>query len=99
MYAELRPMLLDKYIEANDGIDKIDTARQMEIILEEVDKKKRTLDRKNKSNLFPYGLKIIYCTPRSIPIEKMEKELEDCIKLKVQYPDLICGKSSCQHHA
>ena len=99
MYAELRPMLLDKHIETNDGRGKIDTARQMEIILEEVNKKKKNLRKSSQSNLFPYGLKIIYCTPRSIPIEKMKKELEDCINLKVQYPDLICGKSSCQHHA
>ncbi len=91
MYAELRPMLLDKDIPSDDGLRKIDHAGQMDIICQEIDKKKNQLQDCGQLSRFPFGLKIIYCTPRSIPRGKMESELEDCLKLKLQFPDLICG--------
>ncbi len=91
MYAELRPMLLDKSIPPNDGLRKIGLKEQMSIICEEVIKKRRELEARNELDKFPFSLKIIYCTPRSIPLARMRTELEDCIALKVQFPDLICG--------
>jgi len=92
MYAELRPMLLDKSIPADNGVDELSTAAQMRLIVESVDKKRKALEVKGQGDLFPFGLKIIYCTPRSIPIPKMRQEMKDCIELKIQFPDLICGK-------
>ncbi|KAF2169868.1 hypothetical protein M409DRAFT_64854 [Zasmidium cellare ATCC 36951] len=86
MYAELRPMLMDKSIPADDGVGKLGHNEQMKIVCEEAEKKK-----KQHGDRFPFGLKIIYCTPRSIPPAKMKSELEDCIKLKLAYPDLVCG--------
>jgi adenosine deaminase CECR1 len=91
MYAELRPMLLDKSIPTDDGERKLDHAAQMTIICEEWEKKREDLKSKGQLDRFPFGLKIIYCTPRSIPRHIMEKELQDCIRLKTQFPDLICG--------
>jgi len=91
MYAELRPMLLDKSIPSDDGTRQLDHFAQMSIICEEVEKKRSQLEAAGKIDSFPFGLKIIYCTPRSIPIKKMESELADCIKLKLAYPNLICG--------
>ena len=91
MYAELRPMLLDKSIPPNDGLRKIGLKEQMSIICEEVIKKRRELEARNELDKFPFSLKIIYCTPRSIPLARMRTELEDCIALKVQFPELICG--------
>lgn len=91
MYAELRPMLLDKFIPSNDGLRQLDHKAQMTIICEEVDKKLRALEEEKMTEKFPFGLKIIYCTPRSIPREKMKSELADCIRLKLEFPDLICG--------
>jgi adenosine deaminase CECR1 len=91
MYAELRPMLMDKFIPSNDGKTQLDHKAQMKIICEEVEKKQEELKAQNKLDLFPFGLKIIYCTPRSIPRARMEVELQDCLKLKLQYPKLICG--------
>jgi adenosine deaminase CECR1 len=91
MYAELRPMLMDKSIPSNDGKTQLDHKAQMKIICEEVEKKQQELKAQDKLNLFPFGLKIIYCTPRSIPRARMQVELQDCLKLKLQYPDLICG--------
>ncbi|KAJ4290451.1 hypothetical protein N0V90_010667 [Kalmusia sp. IMI 367209] len=91
MYAELRPMLLDKTIQANNGDASVTLQDQMRMISRAVDKKKRELDKDNKGDLFPFGLKIIYCTPRSIPEKMMNNEIKDCIKLKKDFPDLICG--------
>ncbi|WPH02421.1 Hypothetical protein R9X50_00528500 [Acrodontium crateriforme] len=91
MYAELRPMLLDKTIPSNDGRRKLDHREQMTIICEEIEKKRTELDAAGNLDKFPFGLKIIYCTPRSIPRKRMQTELQDCIKLKLQFPHLICG--------
>ena len=91
MYAELRPMLLDKDIPANDGVRRLDHATQMAIVCEELKKKEAELRAANQLHLFPFGLKIIYCTPRSIPRQRMQSELENCLNLKLKFPDLICG--------
>lgn len=91
MYAELRPMLMDKFIPTDEGAPNVTHQDQMDIILEEVAKKQAELKKQNRLNQFPFGLKIIYCTPRSIPKQRMLVEMRDCINLKLQYPDLICG--------
>ena len=91
MYAQLRPMLMDKAIPSDDSRRQLDHRSQMDIILEEVRKKQAELAAIDQLAKFPFGLKIIYCTPRSIPRARMETELADCIKLKLQHPDLICG--------
>ncbi|KAF2438564.1 Metallo-dependent hydrolase [Karstenula rhodostoma CBS 690.94] len=91
MYAELRPMLLDKFIEDDDGGREVRNAEQMRLIQGAVAKKHEELKKANKEHLFPFGLKIIYCTPRSIPEKIMEREINDCIELKLEFPNLICG--------
>ncbi|KAF2011323.1 Metallo-dependent hydrolase [Aaosphaeria arxii CBS 175.79] len=91
MYAELRPMLMDKSIPTNDGRGKLNNAEQMQMIIDGVNAKKAELVDAKKGHLFPFGLKIVYCTPRSIPKPKMISEMKDCIDLKLQFPDLICG--------
>jgi adenosine deaminase CECR1 len=91
MYAELRPMLLDKSIPSDDGTKQLDHRAQMSIVCEEVERKLRHLRARDQLHLFPFGLKIIYCTPRSIDRSKMRSELMDCLTLKMQFPDLICG--------
>lgn len=94
MYAELRPMLLDKSIASDDGTAQITNSQQMQLIIDTVQEKQDELRNRKPSeiNKFPFGLKIIYCVPRSIKREVMRQELQECIKLKLQYPDLICGK-------
>jgi adenosine deaminase CECR1 len=99
MYAELRPMLLDKGIPTDDGKDKLTIADQMRLLVEGVKEKQDKLKNASQGDLFPFGLKIIYCTPRSISKKLMQVELMDCIKLKKQYPDLVCGKLiTAWHH-
>ncbi|CAK4030588.1 Adenosine deaminase CECR1-A [Lecanosticta acicola] len=91
MYAELRPMLLDKDIPSNDGRRRLGHKEQMTIVCEEMQEKRTQLESEGRLQSFPFGIKIIYCTPRSIPLAKMRSELQDCINLKLQFPDLICG--------
>lgn len=92
MYAELRPMLMDKAIPDDNGVQKLNHSMQMNLILEEVKKKEKQLEAENRKDDFPFGLKIIYCTPRSIPNKMMVAEMNDCIALKKEFPDLICGR-------
>lgn len=91
MYSEWRPMLMDKTIPADDGVGTLDHKAQMTIVCEEIKKKKKELEARGELHKFPFGLKIIYCTPRSIPKARMKSELEDCITLKLEFPDLVCG--------
>ena len=91
MYAELRPMLMDKTIPSDDGLKQIDLDGQMTIIREVIAEFREEL-KADPSKAFE-GIKIIYCTPRSIPKAKMQSELEDCIRLAIKFPDLICGMS------
>jgi adenosine deaminase CECR1 len=91
MYAELRPMLLDKTISSDDGTRQLDHRAQMSIICEEVENKLIDLKERNRLDIFPFGIKIIYCTPRSISRSTMQTELQDCLRLKLHFPDLICG--------
>jgi adenosine deaminase CECR1 len=91
MYAELRPMLLDKSIPTDDGKRQITNAEQMRLIIKGVEDKKKELEKNGELHKFPFGLKIIYCTPRSIPKKMMQEEMRQCIDLKLQFPDLICG--------
>jgi adenosine deaminase CECR1 len=94
MYAELRPMLLDKFILKDDGRTQVNNFAQMQLIIDGVEEKKAELFAKHGNhNKFPFGLKIIYCTPRSIPKRMMQEEMKQCIELHLKYPDLICGKS------
>jgi adenosine deaminase CECR1 len=92
MYAELRPMLLDKSIPSNSGKEIIENRAQMQLIIDGVEAKQAELKKKGELHKFPFGLKIIYCTPRSIPAPRMQTEMMDCIELKLQYPNLICGE-------
>ena len=87
MYAELRPMLMDKSIPSDDGTRILSHSEQMKIILREVAAKKQSLEVKGELHKFPFGLRIIYCAPRSISKPQMRRELQDCLKLAMEFKD------------
>lgn len=92
MYAEVRPNFFDKYIATDDGEGQLDHRAWMQIIREEVDAKIKQLDANGSRGAGRFkGLKVIYCAPRSIKNEDMTWCLNDCISLKQEFPDLICG--------
>ena len=92
MYAELRPMLLDRSISTDDGCRKMSQRDQILIIKSELEKKKNQLYSEGRLNEFPFGFKLIYCTPRSVSKECMRQELQACLNLKVSFPEIICGR-------
>lgn len=96
MYAELRPMLLDKFIPTNDGKGKITNKEQMQLVIDGYTAKQEELKARGELDKFPFGLKIVYCTPRSIPKKMMQEEMKQCIELKEKFPHLICGKFQYQ---
>jgi len=82
---------MDKFIPTDDGLNKLDHEAQMRLITEEVEKVQKKLRDEGNEDKFPFGLKIIYCAPRSIPKDWMKREIEDCIKLHLKFKKLICG--------
>ncbi|EGE82119.1 adenosine deaminase [Blastomyces dermatitidis ATCC 18188] len=91
MYAEVRPNFFDKYIPSDDGERQLDHRVWMQIIRDEVKAKIKQLDADGKGAGRFKGLKVIYCAPRSIKNEDMAWCLKDCISLKQEFPELICG--------
>ncbi|OJD22654.1 hypothetical protein ACJ73_05993 [Blastomyces percursus] len=91
MYAEVRPNFFDKYIASDDGERQLDHRVWMQIIRDEVKAKIKQLDAHDKGAGRYKGLKVIYCAPRSIKNEDMSWCLNDCISLKQEFPELICG--------
>jgi adenosine deaminase CECR1 len=85
MYAELRPTFLP-----HQDYETIETI--VIEVRESLKAKKNELGKRNEGNRFPFGLKLIYCTPRSIEKDEMSRQLSYCIKLKESHGDLICGK-------
>ncbi|CZT17177.1 uncharacterized protein RCC_03009 [Ramularia collo-cygni] len=88
MYAELRDMLFKKTITSDDGKTQLDHFQQMHIVCEEISRKREQLP---NYDVFPFGLKIIYSAPRSISRDLMQQELQNCLRLKLAFPNLICG--------
>ena len=91
MYAELRPMLLGKSIPSDDGQKRISISDQMSMHVAGVERKQEELQQKNMLHKFPFGLKIIYCTPRSIKKKTMREELKQCLQLRKEFPDQVIG--------
>jgi adenosine deaminase CECR1 len=90
-YAEIRPnFMTTNHLRTDDGCGSIDNKGIMKIIDEEV---KKTVDKLKKEGKYFGGLKVIYCTPRSFSRDRIRVALEECIELKLAYPDLLCGVS------
>ncbi|KAF2112917.1 hypothetical protein BDV96DRAFT_496773 [Lophiotrema nucula] len=95
MYAELRPMLMDKTIPSTDGKRKLDLSTQMRLIIQGVKEVKAELEKEKRLDDFPFGLKVIYCTPRSISKSRMAEEMKDCLKLALELKNAGQGNFIC----
>ncbi|KAF2004109.1 Metallo-dependent hydrolase [Amniculicola lignicola CBS 123094] len=89
MYAELRVVQMS--VSSNDGMKQLAYREQLLIVIDQVRHKAEELASKGFSHKIPFFLKIIYCASRSISKASMQRELEACMDLKIQFPDLICG--------
>lgn len=90
-YAEIRPNFMStNQLYTDDGNGSIDNEGIMQIIIDEVQRFKR--DMAARKGQFFGGLKVIYCTPRSMDRTKVKAALAECIAFKKKWPEWIAGK-------
>ncbi|KAL7953864.1 hypothetical protein V8C34DRAFT_295928 [Trichoderma compactum] len=88
-YAEIRPNFMStNQLYTDDGNGTINNEGIMKIIIDEVERFQE--DMKKKGQFFG-GLKVIYCTPRSMDREKVKVALIECIEFKKKWPQWIAG--------
>lgn len=89
-YAEIRPNFMQSNsLKSDDGEKLFMNQEIMGIIDHEL---KSTMGDLSARKQYFGGMKVIYCTPRSFAPKEVEVALNECILLKNQYPDLLCGK-------
>ncbi|QYT05237.1 Adenosine deaminase-related growth factor [Trichoderma simmonsii] len=88
-YAEIRPNFMQaNQLYTNDGNGMINNEGIMEIIIDEVKKFQKGMA---KEGPFFGGLKVIYCTPRSMDRDKVKYALNECMDFKKKWPQWIAG--------
>lgn len=88
-YAEIRPNFMStNSVKTDDGTASFGNAEIMKIISEEL---QSTMAEMSNDGVYFGGMKVIYCTPRSFKKEQIESALNECIDLKNQFGDLVCG--------
>lgn len=87
-YAEIRPnFMMTNQIYTDDGSEQLDNAQTMEKIVEVYKDYKST-----HVGSTIYGLKVIYCTPRSFHPDKVAEALNECLSFKTgDFRDYIAG--------
>ncbi|KAL7931626.1 hypothetical protein V8C35DRAFT_282616 [Trichoderma chlorosporum] len=89
-YAEIRPNFMStNQLFTDDGNGSINNEGIMEIIIDEV--KRFQKDQAANQGQFFGGLKVIYCTPRSMDRTKVKIALDECIEFKKRWPEWIAG--------
>jgi len=88
-YAEIRVNFMQtNQVWLDDGSGQIDNEGIMDIIIEEYERFKTTTSKF-------YGLKVIYCTPRSFSEDAVAEALDECTRFKRKYPQYIAGLYDC----
>ena len=91
-YAEVRPNFMKtNQLKTDCGSKSLDNEKVMEILTNGV---KNTIAEIKQEGGYFADMKVIYCTPRSFSNALVEFCLNECIALKKQFPDLICGRST-----
>lgn len=89
-YAEIRPnFMMSNQLYHDDGTGPINNEGIMSIIINEVERFQRDMATQGK---YFGGLKVIYCTPRSMPRPDIQAALAECIEFKKKWPQWIAGK-------
>ncbi|KAH8809299.1 hypothetical protein F5884DRAFT_822343 [Xylogone sp. PMI_703] len=88
-YAEIRPNFMStNSLKRDDGREPINNEGIMKIIEEEL---AVTMEELKSEGKYFGGMKVIYCTPRSFHKSQVEDALNECIKLKREFGNLLCG--------
>ncbi|KAH8811980.1 adenosine deaminase family protein-like protein [Xylogone sp. PMI_703] len=88
-YAEIRPNFMsNNSLKTDDGEQSIGNDGMMQIIEKEL---KATVQELQSEGKYFGGMKVIYCTPRSFEKKEVRDALNECIALKKDHQDLVCG--------
>lgn len=88
-YAEIRPnFMAANNLWTDDGTEQIDNEGIMKLIIDEYRKFQAGNDK------YFGGMKIIYCTPRSLSNTLVKAALAECLKFKKMWPEWVAGKSA-----
>lgn len=91
-YAEIRPNFMrSNQLYRDDGTGPIDNWGIMDLIITEVDRFQAEMASKGR---YFGGLKVIYCTPRSLQPTEVREALKECLAFKQRWPKWIAGKDS-----
>lgn len=91
-YAEIRPnFMMSNQLYHDDGTGPINNEGIMNIIIDEVTRFQRETATKHR---FFGGIKVIYCTPRSLDPASVKAALGECLEFKQRWPQWIAGEST-----
>ncbi|KAJ6630590.1 hypothetical protein B0H10DRAFT_1981901 [Mycena sp. CBHHK59/15] len=89
-YVEVRINFFPEFMFGEDGQENIPHREWLMIFEEAQNKFKADLKSQGREDEF-IGARIIYSTLRFITVEQLERNCEDCIALKQEFPHLIAG--------
>ncbi|OAA69081.1 adenosine deaminase [Cordyceps fumosorosea ARSEF 2679] len=88
-YAEIRPNFMrSNQLYHDDGTGPIDNQGIMNIIIDEVTEFQREITAQGR---YFGGIKVIYCTPRSLDRAGVKAALDECLEFKQRWPKWIAG--------
>ncbi|KAL6808255.1 hypothetical protein V8C40DRAFT_278927 [Trichoderma camerunense] len=88
-YAEIRPNFMQtNQLYTDDGEGMINNEGIMKIIISAVEEFQKEVAERGQ---FFGGLKVIYCTPRSMDRDKVKYALNECMEFKQKWPQWIAG--------
>ncbi|KAL3423800.1 cat eye syndrome critical region protein 1 [Phlyctema vagabunda] len=88
-YAEIRPnFMATNSVKTDCGTTSYDNFDIMRIIEEESD---AAIAKIRGDGHFFAGIKVIYCHPRVFKPDQVAKALAECLEIKKQFPELLCG--------
>ncbi|KAF4122080.1 adenosine deaminase CECR1 [Geosmithia morbida] len=101
-YAEIRPnFMASNQLYVDDGTSLIDNWGIMDLIIQETQRflAEQAAERGGPSSSEPdggragsfAGLKVIYCTPRSLSREQVGAALDECLRFKLRWPRWVAG--------
>lgn len=90
-YAEIRATLPGNTTTLDDASGSLTHSEVCRIILDEIAASKADPAIVPAGSFFQ-GFKLIYCVPKIIPNPNyISENMDECIQLKEEFPDLICG--------
>ena len=89
-YAEIRLDLHHgSHVVSDDGQVQLTHRRMLQILYDTLQTEKTCLER---SGVVFYGVRVIFAALRNSERTEMQSCIDDCIELKIAFPDFLCGR-------